>query len=167
MGQGAEDMFVLRAEAAEEVAALERARLAAPFEALRAGARGDVVALVAVGTPAQWRARVEFCRAYLGVGGFQIVETEGALAADVAASQFAATGARAAVICSADEVYPELVPTLVPRLRAAGAAVVLLAGRPKDHADALAAAGVDLFVQFGGDALALLGALQRRLEVQP
>jgi len=168
-GHGAEDSLSLVAEAraAEVVAPLERARLAAPFEALRASARGEVVALVAVGTPAQWRPRVEFCRAYLGVGGFEVVETEGAIAAEVAAGQFAATGARAAVICSADELYPEIVPTLAPRLRAAGAAVVLCAGRPKDHAEALAAAGVDLFVQHGGDALALLGALQRRLEVQP
>ena len=54
----------------------------------------------------------------------------------------------------------------MPLLRAAGATVVLLAGRPKDQVEGLAAAGIELFVQHGGDALALLGALQRRLEVQ-
>ena len=92
-----------------------------------------------------------------------------ARSAAAAAASFAATGARAAVICSADEVYPALVPELAPRLRAAGATVVLLAGRPKDPGleQALAAAGVELFVQHGGDALALLGELQRRLEVRP
>lgn len=158
----------LRDAPAESVTPLRRARLAAPFEALRAAVRADErVALVAVGSPAQWRARVEFCRAYFGVGGFVTVETAGALESTAAAEQFRATGARAAVICSADPVYPEVVPGLVPLLRAAGARVVLLAGRPKDQVDALAAAGVELFVQHGGDALALLGELQRRLEVQP
>lgn len=147
-------------------AALVRARLAAPFEALRAGASGATVALVAVGEPAQWRGRVEFCRAYFGVGGFVAVETAGAVEVEEVARQFAATGARAAVICSSDAVYPGVVPRLVPALRAVGASVVLLAGRPKELVEAMMAAGVELFVQMGGDAVVLLGELQRRLEVR-
>ena len=47
-----------------------------------------------------------------------------------------------------------------------GALAVLLAGRPKDTAEALQAAGIDLFVQLGGDAVALLGDLLTRLEVR-
>jgi methylmalonyl-CoA mutase len=70
------------------------------------------------------------------------------------------------VICSADALYPAVVPALVPKLRAAGASVVLLAGRPKDQVEALQAAGIDLFVQLGGDAVALLGELLTRLEVR-
>ena len=168
-GHVEEDMLTLADGAREAAPPLLRARLAGAFEALRGRSRGDVVALVAVGEPAQWRPRVEYCRAFLGVGGFGVVETEAATEAAAAAASFAATGARAAVICSADEVYPALVPELAPRLRAAGATVVLLAGRPKDPGleQALAAAGVELFVQHGGDALALLGELQRRLEVRP
>ncbi len=84
---------------------------------------------------------------------------------DEVARQFAASGSRVAVICSADAVYADAVPRLVPALRAAGAAVVLLAGRPKELVEAMQAAGVDLFVQLGGDAVALLGELQARLEV--
>ncbi len=148
------------------VTGLARGRLAGPFEALRASARGDSVALVAVGEPAQWRGRVEFCRAYFGVGGFAAVETAGAVAVEEVVRQFAATGSRVAVICSSDALYPELVPHLVPALRAAGAAVVLLAGRPKDLVEAMMTAGIDLFVQLGGDAVVLLGELQRRLEVR-
>lgn len=148
------------------VTGLARGRLAAPFEALRASARGELVALVAVGEPAQWRGRVEFCRAYFGVGGFAAVETAGAVAVEEVVRQFAATGSRVAVICSSDALYPELVPHLVPALRAAGAAVVLLAGRPKDRVEAMMTAGIDLFVQLGGDAVVLLGELQQRLEVQ-
>jgi len=154
--------------AAEVVTPLQRTRLAAPFEGLRAAVQACAgrVALVAVGSAAQSRARVEFCRGYFAVGGFSVIETAGALELEDAARQFTATGARAAVICSADAVYAEVVPRLVPLLRAAGAKVVVLAGRPKDQAEALATAGVELFVQQGGDVLALLGELQRRMEVQ-
>ena len=152
----------------EVVTPLQRSRLAAPFEALRSAVRAasGQVALVAVGSAAQSRARVEFCRAYFAGGGFTVVETAGALEVEAAARQFAATGAQAAVICSADAVYAEAVPRLVPLLRAAGATVVVLAGRPKEQAEALAAAGIELFVQQGGDALALMQALQRRMEVR-
>ena len=153
--------------AGERVTPLVRTRLAEPFEALRAASRRERVALVAVGEPAQWRARVEFCRAYFEVGGFEVVETAGTPELAQAVQQFTETGARAAVICSADAMYPTIVPALVPLLREAGATVVLVAGRPRDHVEALMAAGVDLFVQLGGDAPALLGALQQRLEVVP
>jgi methylmalonyl-CoA mutase len=167
-GHVAEDRLMLTGAAAEVVTPLQRARLAAPFEALRAAvqAAAGQVALVAVGSAAQSRARVDFCRGYFAVGGFTVIETAGAIELEAAAQQFAATGARAAVICSADAVYAEVVPRLVPLLRAAGAKVVVLAGRPKDQGEALAAAGVELFVQQGGDALALLAELQRRMEVQ-
>ncbi len=151
----------------ETVTPLLRTRLAEPFEALRGTSRGERVALVAVGEPAQWRPRVEFCRAYLEVGGFEVVETAGTQELAQAVQQFKETGARAAVICSADAVYLTTVPELVPLLRGAGAVVVLLAGRPKDQAETLRGAGVDLFVQLGGDAPTLLAALQQRLEVRP
>lgn len=154
------------AAAVERVTPLARSRLAEPFEKLRAAASGEAVALVAVGEPAQWRGRVEFCRAYFGVGGFAAVETAGAVEVEEVVKQFAATGARAAVICSSDALYPEVVPRLVPLLRAAGARVVLLAGRPKELVEAMTGAGIDLFVQLGGDAVVLLGELQRRLEVR-
>ena len=151
----------------ETVTPLVRTRLAEPFEGLRASSRGERVALVAFGEPAQWRARVEFCRAYFEVGGFEVVETSGTQETAQAVQWFRATGAKAAVICSADAVYATAVPELVPLLRKAGAVAVLVAGRPKDLVEALSAAGVDLFVQLGGDAPGLLGSLQQRLEVRP
>jgi methylmalonyl-CoA mutase len=159
---GDDGLHVLVAQGVERVPPLVRARLAEPFEALRGGA-GHAVALVGFGAPSQWRARVEFCRAYFGVAGMVVHETAGAEDVEMAVQQFAETGARAAVICSADPVYFEIVPAIAPRLRGAGATVVLLAGRPKD----LDPDGIDLFVQLGGDAVALLGELQRRLEVRP
>lgn len=145
---------------------LVRGRLAEPFERLRARASGTV-ALVPVGAAAAVRPRVEFSRTYFPVGGFAVVEGEPTEDLEAAVKWFAGSGAAAAVICGTDASYPEVVPALVPRLRAAGARAVVLAGRPKDQVEALTAAGVDLFIALGGDALEVLGALQRRLEVEP
>ncbi|WP_434420743.1 methylmalonyl-CoA mutase family protein [Nannocystis pusilla] len=152
----------------ERVTPLDRGRLAAPFEALRA--RGQAlgspkVALVAFGTASEVRPRVEYARAYFPVGGFEVVEDEPTESVQVAAARFANSGARVAVICGADARYATAVPELVPGLRAAGARVIVLAGRPKDLWEALAAAGVDVFIAAGSDALAALGAVQERLEV--
>lgn len=152
----------------ERVTPLDRGRLAAPFEALRA--RGEAlgspkVALVAFGTASEVRPRVEYARAYFPVGGFEVVEDEPTESVQVAAARFANSGAKVAVICGADARYATAVPELVPGLRAAGARVIVLAGRPKDLWEALAAAGVDVFIAAGADALAALGAVQERLEV--
>ncbi|MFY0536607.1 cobalamin B12-binding domain-containing protein [Nannocystis pusilla] len=152
----------------ERVTPLDRGRLATPFEALRA--RGEAlgspkVALVAFGTASEVRPRVEYARAYFPVGGFEVVEDESTESVQVAAARFANSGAKVAVICGADARYATAVPELVPGLRAAGARVIVLAGRPKDLWEALAAAGVDVFIAAGADALAALGAVQERLEV--
>lgn len=157
----------------EKALALARGRVAEPFERLRAraaawaGRHGHAprVALVPVGPADAVRARVEFSRAYLPVGGFQVIEGEATEDVAEAVRRFQASGAAAAVICGTDASYPQVVPALVPALRAAGARVVVLAGRPKDQVEALTAAGVDLFISLGGDALEVLGALQQRLEV--
>jgi methylmalonyl-CoA mutase len=50
-------------------------------------------------------------------------------------------------------------------LKTAGAARVLLAGRPKDLVDPLRAAGVDDFLYAGCDMLATLGRLHRDLGI--
>lgn len=168
-GHALEDM------AGERVTALVRGRLSEPFEALRArgAALGEPrVALVAVGTAGEVRPRVEFARSYFPIGGFSVVETEATVDVAEAVRRFAATGAQVAVICGTDAGYADFIASknegalaLVPGLRAAGARAVVLAGRPKDQVEALAAAGVDVFIAAGGDALATLGAVQQRLEV--
>lgn len=158
----------LRPGAGEAVTPIVRGRLAEPFEGLRGRVCGrrPRVALVPVGEAAAVRPRVEFTRGYLPVGGFAVVEGEATEDVAEAARRFAASGAGAAVICGTDARYPEVVPALVPLLRAAGARAVVLAGRPKDQVESLRAAGIDLFIALGGDALATLGELQRRMEVQ-
>ena len=47
-----------------------------------------------------------------------------------AAAEFAASGAKIAVICSTDKQYATVVAELAPKLKAAGARTVILAGHP-------------------------------------
>jgi methylmalonyl-CoA mutase len=67
-------------------------------------------------------------------------------------------------ICSTDETYPELVPPLVAAIKSAAPdTVIILAGRPAEQVEALRAAGVDEFIYFGADALAINRWLLERM----
>ena len=63
-----------------------------------------------------------------------------------------------AVICSSDDVYAEMAVDTARKLKEAGAARVLLAGKPADP-EALGAAGVDGFIYLGANVLEIVGEL--------
>jgi len=77
------------------------------------------------------------------------------------------SGGHIAVVCAADERYPELIPQLVPMLHAEGARTVVLAGRPGDHELVYRNAGVDRFVFMGCDVLETLRDLMHEEGVLP
>ena len=157
----------------DPVAPLPPGRTAEPFEILRdaADAHRDRtgerprVFLCTLGTLAQYNARATWIRNALAAGGIEAPPGEGLDGPGAAATAFAASGARAAVICSADEVYAETGPAVAAALRAAGAAPVLLAGRFGDLEAAWREAGVDAVLHLGCDVLAVLRDLHRDLEV--
>jgi methylmalonyl-CoA mutase len=146
-------------------AAMPAMRLAEPFEALRdasdrmlaaSGSRPKIF-LANLGTPAEFNSRATFAKNLFEAGGIEAVTNDG-LADDAAmADAFKASGARLACLCSSDEVYARRAGSAAKALRAAGAAHIYLAGRPKE-ADALKAAGVGTLVFAGCDALATLRA---------
>lgn len=156
--------------------ALPRFRPAEPFEELRAlsgrwrDARGrrPRVFLVELGEPSQHRARAGFAASFFAAGGIEAADS-GSLPVDgdlpsAAAAAFAASAADLAVLCSADELYPEAVPLLAPVLKARGARAVILAGRPGEHEASYRAAGVDGFIYLGVDAVAALRAVWAVIE---
>jgi methylmalonyl-CoA mutase len=145
---------------------LPRVRRAAAFEALRSrsdailaetGAR-PAVALAALGTPAVYTARSAFAANLFQAGGIEtpLVEAGGEPDLAALAAAFTASGARAACLCSSDALYAGHAEAAATALKAAGAAFVLLAGRPGDRRAAYQDAGVDDFVYAGCDALAAL-----------
>jgi methylmalonyl-CoA mutase len=158
------------------ISALPRHRVAEKFEALRdasdaclekTGKRPQIF-LANLGPIAKHTARATFAKNFFEVGGIETLTNNGFDNAEACAKAFKDSGARLAIICSADPVYEEMVPTVAPALKAAGCERVYLAGHPGDKKDAYMQAGVDEFIFMGGDvlettrsALALLGVIDQ------
>ncbi|MET0405857.1 MAG: methylmalonyl-CoA mutase family protein [Cystobacter sp.] len=149
------------------------ARFAETFEALRDASDRYLAAhgsrprafMANLGTVAEHTARATWIVNALAVGGIEAQEHHGFPDAAAAASLFAGSGAALAVIAGPDALYPEWVPTLCAELRARGARVVAVAGRPGEHEAAFRAAGVDVFLFAGADLFALLSSLHQQLGV--
>lgn len=155
-----------------EVEQLRPFRAAAPFAQLRRWAdeyaKGQghppQIFLANMGPLRQHKARADFARSFFEVGGFELIDSEGFDSPETAASAALDSGAKAVVICSTDETYPEIVPPLVQKIKAQQPnAAVILAGYPKDQIEAHKAAGIDAFIHLGADCLALNQWLQNKI----
>ncbi|MEM9555824.1 MAG: methylmalonyl-CoA mutase family protein [Acidobacteriota bacterium] len=162
-----------RLERVREGDAFERLRLAA--DAAAAAGERPAIVLAALGPPREHRARVEFAAGFYSAAGLATPRIDdsrdGEASDDALVAAFRAAGAQAVVLCASDPLYAERAEGAARALRAAGAGPVHLAGRPSalDGAtrggaeQALRVAGVDDFIHFGCDAVAvlerLLGAL--------
>ncbi len=112
--------------------------------------------LANMGPLRQHKAHADFARSFFEVGGFDLIDSEGFDSPQAAAFAALESGAKAVVICSTDETYPEIVPPLVQKIKAQQPnAAVILAGYPKDQVEAHKATGIDAFIHLGADCLAL------------
>jgi methylmalonyl-CoA mutase len=151
------------------VAPLSPHMFAAPFEELRdasdawqtAHGRRPRVFLANLGPVVHHTARATYSKNFFEAGGFEVIGNDGFRDADAAAHAFAGSGAGVAVICSSDKLYPELVPQAAPKLKAAGARCVVLAGNPGANETAWKSAGVDRFIFIKCDVLAILRQMLR------
>ena len=150
---------------------LRARRLAEPFEALRDAAdatqaksgKRPAIFLASLGAIADHNMRSTWVKNYLAAGGIEALTSDGYATADEAASAFKASGATAACICSNDAIYADKAEATAKALKAAGAKLVLQAGRPGDKEAAYKAAGVDSFLAAGADAVTILKGLQGQL----
>lgn len=145
----------------------ENLRAAADAYLARTGQRPTVF-LASMGPLAQHKARSDFTRGFLEVGGFAVIENPGFATVEEAASAALASAAPVVAICSTDASYPELVPPLLQQLKVKTARpnlTVLLAGYPKEHVAAFKAAGVDDFVYVGANGYEILRTLQQKTGV--
>jgi methylmalonyl-CoA mutase len=125
-------------------------RMAEPFEAIRARTerhaartgRRPRVLLLTRGDVRMRTARANFCLNFFGCAGFEVVQADapGDDRADLV------------VLCSSDPEYLPLAEEVCPAV----AVPVLVAGNPRDQADALRAAGVAGFVHAQSDAVRML-----------
>ena len=146
---------------------LETHRFAEPYEELRDAAdtwqaahgRRPMVFLANMGLVAEYSARAIYAKGFFETGGFEVIANEGFSDAEAAVKVFAESDASIAVICSSDELYSEFVPVVVPKLKAAGARTVVLAGKPGANEKAWRTAGVDRFIFNSCNVLATLREL--------
>jgi methylmalonyl-CoA mutase len=152
-----------------EIVPLELRSFAEPFEELRDASdawqathrRRPTVFLATMGPVSHFTARATYARNFFEAGGFEVVAGDGFQDAEAAANAFAKSGARIAVICSSDKLYPELVPQTAAKLKAAGARSVVLAGNPGANEQVWRTAGVDRFIFIKCDVLATLREMLR------
>lgn len=152
-----------------EITPLEPHLFAEPFEELRdasdawmaqTGSRPKVF-LASMGPVAHHTARATYAKNFFEAGGFEVISDKGFAEADDAVAAFSDSGVSIAVICSSDKLYPDFVPEVSAKLKAAGAKSVVLAGHPGDKESAWRAAGVDRFIFIKCDVLAILRDLLR------
>jgi len=142
------------------VAAYEELRDASDQYAAKTGKRPQVF-LANMGTPAESIARATYALNFFQAGGFGVVNNEGFADPEAAAAAFGKSGAKIAVICSTDKKYETVVETTAPRLKAAGARTVILAGNPGANEAKYRTAGVERFIFVRCDVLGTLHELLR------
>jgi len=149
---------------------------AAVYEQLRdmvdayARAHGDKrprVFLVNLGTGGDFLARSNYAQDFFEAGGFEPIENKGFADAQAAAAAFQSSQAEIAVICSTDTRYTTDVEQVAPKLRAAGARSVVLAGNPGSNEAKYRAVGVDHFIFIKCKVLEILHSLLHQVGVLP
>jgi methylmalonyl-CoA mutase len=137
-------------------AAFEQLRAATDAHMQMSGGHRPQVFLANMGTPREFLARATYALNFFESGGFEPINTEGFADADSAAAAFAASRVPFVVICSTDSRYATEVEELAPKLKAAGARTVLLAGNAGANAEKYRQAGVDRFIFVKCDVLSTL-----------
>ena len=151
--------------------ALAPLRLAEPFERLRdrsdavvqrTGSRPRVY-LAALGPEPRHRSRVAYMREWLEAGGFEAAYDGESATVQEAVERMKAGGAPLVCLCGEDNAYAAKAEAFARSIKAAGAKGLALAGRPGDREAGWRAAGVDDFIFAGGNAVAALEGLYRRI----
>jgi methylmalonyl-CoA mutase len=163
---GAEPAWVEPLAVRTYAAAYEELRIACDAYVESAGRRPQVF-LANWGTPAEFIARSTYAQNFFQAGGFQEVNNDGFSEMQALAAAFAGSEATIAVICSTDKNYESIVDQVAPKLKAAGARTVILAGNPGANEAKYRAAGVDRFIFLRCDVLGTLRSLLHEEGVLP
>lgn len=110
--------------------------------------------LCTMGDVRQHKARADFARGFFETAGFDVIYDRPFSTPEEASEEALKSGAIAAVICSTDETYPELVPAIAKHLK--GKIMLILAGYPKEQIEAHKANGIEQFIYVGADAFGIL-----------
>jgi methylmalonyl-CoA mutase len=119
------------------------------------------VFLLPIGNPSMRNARAAFAANFFGCAGFKILDNSGFGTIDEAVKAARKSRADIVVICSSDSECAELAPGICAMLKEKNPDVrVLIAGNPKEHAEALKAAGISDFIHARSNTLETLRKYQ-------
>jgi methylmalonyl-CoA mutase len=118
-----------------------------------------------IGNISQYKARADFSKGFLEVGGLDIVDQGGFQSATDAAKAAMESGADAVVICSTDDMYPQILPDFIKQFPPEQKPVFILAGFPKEHIDTLKKAGIDEFIYLKANAYQILQNILTKIGV--
>ena len=158
-------------EEGPEAEAIKPRRWTEQYEALRrrteefAAKTGEGIRifLANMGPLVQHKPRADFSTAFMEVAGFEVLKNSGFSTVEEAVAAAAQSGADAAVICSTDDTYPELVPPLARGIKESSPGMmVLLAGAPApEHKESYVDAGVDEFIHVRANCRQILENIQK------
>jgi methylmalonyl-CoA mutase len=119
-----------------------------------------------MGPSRQHKARANFTTEFFEAGGFEMLNNDGFETFHAAAQAALDSNVSAVVICSTDEMYPDLVPPLVGQIKSAKPGmIVILAGYPQDQIEAHRAAGIDEFIHLRANCYEINHWLQQQIGV--
>ena len=122
------------------------------------------VFLINIGSVKDFKARAEFSRSFFEVGGFEVISPSGFNQIEDAIESIVQSDTHAAVICSTDDKYPDIVPPLVNAIHKRFKDLpVILAGYPKNQIELYKEAGIYGFISPGCDAYEILSNLHRTI----
>ncbi len=153
---------------------LPKRRLAEKFEALRNASvayqkkNGHLpkVFMADMAPIAVLKPRMDFSAGFFQPGGFDVIASDYYESVDKAVSDALASKAGVVLICSTDDTYPELVPQMAGKLKAANPElIIVLAGYPVDHLDTVKQNGVDFFIHLKADIVQTLSDIMKKTGV--
>lgn len=112
--------------------------------------------LANLGSVPSHKARSTWAQNLLAAAGIRALHNDGFADAEAVGAAWQEAPASLAMICGSDETYQAMLEPAVTALKRAGCPVVLVAGRPGEHAAALRDAGVSDFVFVGADVLRVM-----------
>ena len=153
-----------------EAKAIETYRAAQEFERLRYATDKyslthdrPKVFMLTYGNIAMRIARAQFAGNFFACAGFEIINNIGFKTAEEGVNAAIEQKADIVVICSSDEVYPEIVPEISSTLN--DKAILIVAGYPKDSMEALQKAGIKHFIHVRSNVLETLKEFQKALGI--
>lgn len=153
---------------------IDTTRLAEPFEIIRnntklakeKNGKAPEIFLANMGPLKQFKPRADFSSDFFTTAGFDIIYNNGFNTPEEAAKAALESDSKVIVICSTDDTYPEIVPTLAKEIKTKNPdKYIILAGYPTDYIEQFKQAGVDEFIHIKSNIYDILSLIQTKLGI--